>query len=138
LKSLELKEFRVGEGVCITHNISIIFYIYHDPKYRECNWSEEASYESIYLLKCVKLSKAVVLVKYDTPNVHCHYLTIIAEPPNQDGINEKHLKVAYMATAVAVFTFGVTYASVPLYKVFCQVLIYLNILYTSMTRIICR
>lgn len=26
-----------------------------------------------------------------------------------------------MATAVAVFTFGVTYASVPLYKVFCQV-----------------
>mmetsp|Transcript_351 Transcript_351/g.644 ORF Transcript_351/g.644 Transcript_351/m.644 type:complete len:262 (-) Transcript_351:85-870(-) len=40
--------------------------------------------------------------------------------PNSDSINEKHKKVAYIAAAFVVFTFGVSYASVPLYKVFCQ------------------
>lgn len=34
---------------------------------------------------------------------------------------EKNKKVAYYMTTVAVFVFGLGYASVPLYKVFCQV-----------------
>jgi len=35
-------------------------------------------------------------------------------------LNEKHQKVAYLAGALAVAVFGVSYASVPLYKVFCS------------------
>ena len=33
----------------------------------------------------------------------------------------QHMKVAYYMGAVAVFIFGLSYASVPLYKLFCQV-----------------
>ena len=32
----------------------------------------------------------------------------------------EHMKVAYYVSAIAVFIFGLSYASVPLYKVFCQ------------------
>ena len=38
----------------------------------------------------------------------------------KESLNEKHRKVAYFATALAVAVFGVSYASVPLYKVFCS------------------
>jgi hypothetical protein len=37
-----------------------------------------------------------------------------------DALNEKHLKVAYLTGALAVAVFGISYASVPLYKVFCS------------------
>ena len=34
---------------------------------------------------------------------------------------DEHMRIAYYMGAVAVFIFGLSYASVPLYKVFCQV-----------------
>lgn len=36
-------------------------------------------------------------------------------------IHDRNMKVAYFAATVAVTVFGVSYASVPLYKMFCQV-----------------
>lgn len=41
--------------------------------------------------------------------------------PNAEGEREKNAKIGLYATAVGIFLFGLTYASVPLYKVFCQV-----------------
>ena len=39
---------------------------------------------------------------------------------NKDNMNDMNSKTAYYAAAVAVAIFGLSYASVPLYKVFCQ------------------
>lgn len=39
----------------------------------------------------------------------------------RDNMNNMNMRVAYYAGAVAVTIFGISYASVPLYKVFCQV-----------------
>lgn len=36
------------------------------------------------------------------------------------GQDEQNMKIAYYGATVAVFVLGITYASVPLYKVFCQ------------------
>ena len=40
---------------------------------------------------------------------------------DNDEINDQDSKVAFYMAAVAVFIFGLSYASVPLYKAFCQV-----------------
>jgi cytochrome c oxidase assembly protein subunit 11 len=37
------------------------------------------------------------------------------------GMDESNMKVAYYSAAVAMTIFGISYASVPLYKMFCQV-----------------
>ena len=39
----------------------------------------------------------------------------------QKRMDDKNKQVAYYASALAIFVFGVSYASVPLYKMFCQV-----------------
>lgn len=39
---------------------------------------------------------------------------------NKQQQESEHMKVAYYMGAIAVFIFGLSYASVPLYKVFCQ------------------
>lgn len=39
----------------------------------------------------------------------------------QQRMNDKNKQVAYYASALAVLVFGMSYASVPLYKMFCQV-----------------
>ena len=39
---------------------------------------------------------------------------------NKQQQQSEHMKVAYYMGAIAVFIFGLSYASVPLYKVFCQ------------------
>jgi len=39
----------------------------------------------------------------------------------RSGPNDDHMKVAYYTGAAAILVFGAAYASVPLYKVFCQV-----------------
>ena len=41
-------------------------------------------------------------------------------PPKQRGIDESNRVMAYYLTAFATFVFGLAYASVPLYKMFCQ------------------
>jgi cytochrome c oxidase assembly protein subunit 11 len=44
-----------------------------------------------------------------------------AHRPGRSGDNnQENMKVAYYCAAVAMMVFGVSYASVPLYKVFCQ------------------
>ena len=43
-----------------------------------------------------------------------------ASNKKEDALNERNLKVAYLTGAIGVAVFGVSYASVPLYKVFCS------------------
>lgn len=39
---------------------------------------------------------------------------------SKESLKRRNLEVAYYATAAAVALLGLSYASVPLYKVFCQ------------------
>ena len=45
---------------------------------------------------------------------------------HQQDVSDNNSRTAYYMAAFTVFTFGAAYASVPLYKVFCQVKIYPN------------
>lgn len=43
------------------------------------------------------------------------------QPPKKSRVNEANLKSAYLLAGLGIFILGVSYASVPLYKIFCQV-----------------
>lgn len=59
------------------------------------------------------------LAKRRTPSFR-HFCKQANKNTKEDALNEQHLKVGYITAALAVAVFGVSYASVPLYKVFCS------------------
>ena len=54
------------------------------------------------------------------PSIQLIRRQLSTRPPKNQGINESNRVMAYYLTACATFVFGLAYASVPLYKMFCQ------------------
>ena len=95
-----------------------------------------ASFGSISLLRSsLRLRHAAVNILYARSGPH-RSLTVRAGAKNfghggqvrtssstkqRSAQGEEHQKVAYYMGAIVVFIFGLSYASVPLYKLFCQV-----------------
>lgn len=92
-------------------------------------------YNSNIVRKTLNRRNVMSLIKHNTIVLsrynNCNILRINRNSSNNNSYNKRrqeyekqqqseHMKVAYYVSAIAVFIFGLSYASVPLYKVFCQ------------------